>query len=371
MLSLRDLGPRERAGQLLWIGFDGTTASPALLRFMRRIQPGGIILFGRNIENARQVRALNDAFHRELRIPPFIALDQEGGRVNRLRSILGASPAPLILASGPKATTMLRRQAGATALALRTLGFDVNFAPVLDLSDAGTPNGIGDRALGDEPNRVISLARVLLQTFLEAKILPVGKHFPGLGSARSDTHESLPSIDRARPRLWSSDLLPYRRLSARLPMIMVGHAHYPALQGRDRVPATLSRRILHDLLRRRIGYRGYVLTDDLEMGAIDSTLDGGALAVKSFMAGSDGLMFCRSPERIEEAQAALAQAIETGSIAPSRARASLVRMMSLKRRYAGRIGRRRYSEASIARARRILASLGPTSAEGFDPTARA
>ena len=371
MLSLRDLGPRERAGQLLWIGFDGTAASPTLLRFMRGIQPGGIILFGRNIENARQVRALNDAFHRELRVPPFIALDQEGGRVNRLRSILGPSPAPLSLASGPKATIMLQRQAEATAIALRNLGFDVNFAPVLDLSDARRPNGIGDRALGDDPDRVISLARVMLRAYLQANVLPVGKHFPGLGAARSDTHENLPSIDRARAPLWSSDLLPYRRLGARLPMVMVGHAYYPALQGSDRAPATLSRRILHDLLRRRIGYRGYVLTDDLEMGAIDSTLDGGTLAVTSFMAGSDGLMFCRSRERIEEAHAALTQAIESGLITPSRARVSLVRMLSLKKRYPGRIGRRRYSEASLARARRSLASLGPASAEGFDPTARA
>lgn len=371
MLSLGDLDPRDRAGQLLWIGFDGTIASASLIRFMRQIQPGGIILFARNIEHARQVRHLNDALHGALRIPPFIALDQEGGRVNRLRSILGPSPPPLRLAAGPRAATMLRGQAGATALALRSLGFDVNFAPVLDLSSATTPNGIGDRALGEDPEVVITLARVLLGTYLKAKVLPVGKHFPGLGAARADTHEHLPSIDRSRADLWASDLLPYRKLAARLPMIMVGHAHYPALQGPDRIPATLSRQIVHHLLRRRVGYRGYVLTDDLEMGAIDPTLDGGTIAIASCRAGSDGLMFCRSRDRIEEAHAALTRVFERGRIRLPQARASLVRMLSLKRRTIGSRRRHRYSEESLARARRALAALGPAGPEGFDPTARA
>ncbi len=370
MVKPGDLDAGERAGQFLWIGFEGTEASPPLLRFLRRIGPGGIILFGRNIESPRQVRDLTDALHGALRIPPFIALDQEGGRVNRLMTILGPSPAAFDLASLPGASAALRRHATATCRALRSLGFNVNFSPVLDLSGRESVNGIGDRALGEDPERVTTLARVVIQAMSAAGVLPVGKHFPGLGAALADTHQDLPSIPLSRTRLWSDHLLPYRRLRSRLPMIMVGHAHYPALQGPRPMAASLSRRVVHDLLRVRIGFRGLILTDDLEMGAIDSSIDDGGLALASFDAGSDGLMFCRSAERIGRAHEALARSLEDGGIGPARARASLTRILAMKRKHLG--GRRgRYSEGGLAFARRTFAALGAPAATGLDPTARA
>jgi beta-N-acetylhexosaminidase len=371
MLRLRDLSLGEWAGQLLWVGFDGTAATPSLLRWIRRIQPGGIILFGRNIRNARQVRALTDALHAAVKVPPFVALDQEGGRVNRLKGILGRCPAPYDLAHLPNAPAALSRLATVTALALRSLGFNVNFAPVLDLSTRTAKNGIGDRALGADPLHVTDLARILLSTTARGDILPVGKHFPGLGAARADTHLSLPRIHLSGPRLWKDHLYPYRRLRALLPMIMVGHAYYPALQGQSPHPATLSRRVIHDLLRRRIGFRGLILTDDLEMGAVDQSRDGGTLARASFLAGSDGLMFCRSRARILEAHEALVMGLESGEIAPARARASLNRILALKTRHLVRRRRGRFASASVTRARRVLASLGAPFEEGMDPTARA
>jgi len=252
-----------------------------------------------------------------------------------------------------------------------TLGFNVNFAPVLDLSDAGRANGIGDRAFGLDPEIVVALGRAYLQACRMVGVIPVGKHFPGLGSATGDTHETLPSIRTGRRQLWQTDLLPYRRLRALLPAIMVGHARYPALQGDDSGPASLSAAVLEGLLRRRIGYRGLILTDDLEMGAVDQRLDGAAQAIAAFEAGGDGLMFCRSASRIVEARDGLVRAFASRRLTPGRLDASIRRILGLKRRLL--VGRRRprFSDLSLDRCRRTMARFSPAPAEGFDPTARA
>src|SRR6266704_2790686 len=221
----------------------------------------------------------------------------------------------------------------ATITALKSLGFNVNFAPVLDLSGPDPKNGIGDRAFGDDPRRVVDLASIALRVHLRAGVIPVGKHFPGLGSARADTHRTLPVIRRSRPLLWRRDLLPYRRLKRFLPIIMVGHAYYPALQGRRPLPATLARTVVEGLLRKRIGHQGLILTDDLEMGAIDQRLDGAEQARAALGAGSDGLMFCRSEARILEAREGLLRGLESGEIRGARIEASLRRVLALKLRY--------------------------------------
>jgi beta-N-acetylhexosaminidase len=368
MARWNGLSLRDRVGQLLWIGFEGTSWSPRLEKLLERVRPGGLILFGRNIESARQVRSLTDALSRAVRIPPFIAVDQEGGRVNRLRGILGETPPALWLATRPDARAAVRSHAAATAGALRSLGFNVNFAPVLDLSGPDARNGIGDRAFGEDPRRVADLAAIVLREHLRAGIVPVGKHFPGLGSARADTHRTLPVIRRTRKQLLTLDLIPYRRLRRGLPIVMVGHAFYPALQGRSPRPATLSAPIVQDLLKSRTGHRGLALTDDLEMGAIDQRLDGGEQAIAAFVSGSDGLMFCRSEERILEGLSGLIEAIESGAIERARLAGSLRRILRLKERHLTR-RRARFSEGTLARARLLFGSLAPGKV-GVDPTAR-
>jgi len=370
MLQARDLSIDERAGQLLWIGFDGTTYGPALERLTRQVHPGGLILFARNLEDAAQVRALTDALFRATRIPPFLALDQEGGRVNRLKGILGPTAPALSLASRAGAESAVRRHSQATAQALKSLGFNVNLAPVLDLSGPDPSNGIGDRAFGEDPRRVAELAAVFARTHLRAGTIPVGKHFPGLGAARGDTHTTLPLIRRTRPLLWSRDLLPYRRLRRLLPIVMVGHAYYPSLQGTRPHPATLSRAVVDGLLRRKIGYRGLVLTDDLEMGAIDQALDGWDQARAALLAGSDGLMFCRTEERILQAHDGLVRALESGEVGAPRLALSLRRILSLKERHLVRRRRTPYSAGSVVRSRLLLESLGGLAGPGPDPTAR-
>ncbi len=369
MLRAADLNRQDGIGQLLWIGFEGTSWGPALERLIGHVRPGGVILFSRNIESARQVRSLTDALDRALPIPPFIALDQEGGRVNRLRSILGPSPPSFLLANRADGAAAVKRQAAATARALRTLGFNVNLAPVLDLSGPDPGNGIGDRAFAEDPRRVTEIAAIFLRAHLKSRVVTVGKHFPGLGSARADTHLTLPAIPRSTSELWDRDLLPYRMLKRVLPVIMIGHAYYPSMQGDQPVPATLSREVITDLLRKRIGYRGLVVTDDLEMGAVDQSLEGAEVAVRALEVGSDGLMFCRSETKIVEAYEGIARALAAGGILRSRLQASLRRIVALKNGY---LLRRRapYSADGLKRSRLVLASLGGPYEVGADPTAR-
>ncbi|HZN02423.1 MAG TPA: glycoside hydrolase family 3 N-terminal domain-containing protein [Candidatus Polarisedimenticolia bacterium] len=367
----RRLTAVQQVGQLLWIGFEGTTFTPPLARLLRDVQPGGIILFGRNLPHeARRLRALTDALVRAVAIPPFIALDQEGGRVSRLRGLLGPTLTGAALGARRDAPSAVRRHAEGTAMTLRTLGFNVNFAPVLDLSRAEADNGIGDRAYGDDPLTVSRLAGIFAATHTRAGVVPVGKHFPGLGPAVGDTHAVLPVVRTPRAALLRRDLLPYRKLRRALPMVMIGHACYPGIQDRDDQPASLSPAVVTDLLRGTLDYRGLVLTDDLEMGAIDQTLGAGALAVAAFRAGSDGLMFCKSEDRIRDAAATLLVAARDGRIPADRLRGSLRRIAALKRRALVARRRLRFTAGSLARAKAVLADLGPAPVFGPDPTAR-
>jgi len=362
---------REQLGQLLWIGFRGTAVTGRLASFLRRIRPGGVILFGRNIESAAQVRALTDAIYRSAPVRPFIAIDQEGGRVNRLRPIVGPSLSNDALSRRRNPAGAVRQHAEATTIALRSLGFNVNFTPVLDLSGPRQRNGIGDRSFGADPLLVTSHARRVVRTHLRAGIIPVGKHFPGLGEARQDTHLALPLIRRSRRGLMARELVPYRRLRASLPIIMVGHACYPALQGEPVSPASLSHAVVTDCLRHQLGYRGLILTDDLEMGAIDGSADGGDRAREAFEAGHDGLMFCQSAERIAQAHESLVRCVERGELDLKEVRARLRRIARVKERFLVRLHRPRYSAAGLERARAMFASMGPAGRTHFDPTARA
>jgi beta-N-acetylhexosaminidase len=369
-MPLSGLPLEDKVGQLLWIGFQGTSLQPALGSLLEQVRPGGVILFSRNIESALQVRALNDDLHRLLRVPPFIALDQEGGRVNRLKPILGPIQASLALAARRDAGRAVRRQADAMARTLRILGFNVNLAPVLDLSGPGSSNGIGNRAFGEDPGIVCRLARVFLEAHLKIGVIPVGKHFPGLGSARADTHLTLPVILKSRARLLREDLLPYRRLRRILPIIMAGHASYSALQSGPPAPATLSRAVIEGLLRRRLGYKGLIVTDDLEMGAVEQGLGPEAQALGALAAGNDGLMFCGSQETIVEAYEGVLSAVRRGDVDPSRIDRSLKRIAALKERYLKRKRRSRYSARVVERSRRALEALGSPDDPGLDPTAR-
>jgi len=328
----QNFSEEDQAGQLLFVGVDGTTLDAELSRKLNRVRPGGIILFARNLRDASQVAGFCSELRSFLPVPPFLAIDQEGGRVSRLRGIFPPIPDNLSLARAQRPDTLVREHGAQTGRGLSLLGFNVNFAPVLDLSEADDPNGIGDRAYGADPLEVARLARIFLESQGLAGVLGCGKHFPGLGGGRVDSHLDLPRIERSAEELWREDLLPYRRLGEALPMVMVGHAYYPALQGKVPGPATLSGQVVGELLRGKIGYPGIILTDDMEMGAVDQGLPPGQAALQALSAGNDLVMYCKSWERIEEAHDNLVRALRSGSLSPARVEASLSRILPFKER---------------------------------------
>jgi beta-N-acetylhexosaminidase len=322
----------ERIGQLLFVGIMGQTLTPETSSFLRALRPGGIILFQRNVASRDQVQRLCRALTRLLPVPPFIAIDQEGGRVNRLQPILSRLPACLDLAElGDR--RMVERYARGVGTCLRLLGLHIDFAPVLDLSGRDADNGIGDRAFGTDPERVTEFGESFLQALKRSQILGTMKHFPGLGAAALDSHLGMPEIRKGRKKLWEEDLLPFRTLARLAPIAMVGHGWYPSLSGKDPVPASLSPRIVEDLLLGEIGYRGLVVSDDLEMGSIDARGGMGRVAVQAVSAGNDMLLVCRSKRLIRAAARGLLEAARKGTLADDRVERSVKKILALKRRF--------------------------------------
>jgi len=290
--------PSAHIGQHLFIGLTGTTLTPATRKLLHTVQPGGVILFARNVESAGQLRNFCGALRREFPFRPIIGIDQENGRVNRLREITGELPT----ISELKATGSLEPVedfARATGRWLHQLRIDVNFAPVLDLElfDEKTDNALRGRCWGRTADEVIRWAGTFLDAMEREGVTACPKHFPGLGGATLDSHEKLPTIHRDV----TEDITPYRHFIKRLTMIMVGHGRYPAF---DTKPASLSPAIITGLLRRQLGFTGLVLTDDLEMGAIG---DFEGAVVEAVQAGADMLLVCHTPEKIYAAHEALAK----------------------------------------------------------------
>jgi len=281
----------------LWIGFEGKSLSAELSRWLARGEVGGVVLYSRNIESPAQVRALchevRSAAGRGNPLP-LIAVDQEGGRVARFKEppFTWFPPARACSLFCCRNETVAEAVGAATAAELRAVGIDVNFAPVLDVDSNPANPVIGDRAFSEDPQTAASLGIAFAKGSLSRGILPVGKHFPGHGDTSADSHQELPVVRAGRQTLLRRELLPFRRAArAGIPALMTAHVMYPAL---DRaLPATLSRKILHDLLRTRLRFRGAVISDALEMKAIAGRFGMGEAAVLAVTAGCDVVLVCR------------------------------------------------------------------------------
>jgi beta-N-acetylhexosaminidase len=304
--------PSARIGQHLFIGLAGTELTPATRRLLNTVQPGGIVLFARNVENAGQLRAFCRALQTEFPFRPLVAIDQEHGRVNRLREITGELPTiPQLKAAG--ATETVEDFGRTIGRWLHQLRIDINFAPVLDLElfDDKTDNALRERCWGRTAAEVIRWAGAFLDGMEREGVTACPKHFPGLGAATLDSHEALPTIARDI----AEDLKPYRQFMKRLTMIMIGHAVYPAF---DEKPASLARVIMTDLLRRQLGFTGLAITDDMEMGAIT---DFENAVVEAFLAGADMILVCHSADKALAAYEALSKAqLPAARLAESRQR---------------------------------------------------
>ena len=308
MTALRKASGTEQIGEILIVGFDGAEMTPRLSSLLTRLQPAGVILFARNIRNPEQTWRLLRECQKCVDSPLFTCVDLEGGTVDRFRDALGATPSAAdVFATGDR--KLYRKHGEIIGANCRALGFNVDFAPVLDLAFEASRSVMGSRAVSANPMDAVAYAREFLAGLGRVSVLGCGKHFPGLGEGNLDSHHELPVIEKPLKKLWAEDLLPYRTLRKRLPMVMISHAAYPQVT-RDRTPASLSKQWITDILRKRIGYRNLIVSDDLEMGGVLSAAPIGEAAVEFVRAGGDLCLICHRVDYVVQAQEALTRTAE-------------------------------------------------------------
>src|SRR5438874_4570958 len=254
-------------GQLILTGVPGTRLDAKAEKLFRRIQPGGFILFARNIESAPQLRKLIDDLRSLSEVEPIITIDQEGGRVSRLRLIGNEPPnAQQLRDKGDEG--LVRHHGDITGRLLRLFGFNLDLCPVLDISfDDDADNSLRGRCYGRDVDEVVRLAGAFNDGLRGEGILSCGKHFPGYSAATVDAHHDLPKIDRSRAELDKEELAVFRHFAPTVGSMMICHGWYPSFNLAKR-PASLSREIVTNLLREEFHYDGLIMTDDLDMGAI-------------------------------------------------------------------------------------------------------
>ena len=323
----------EKVGQLIMVGFEGTQANETVETYIRERFVGGVVLFSRNIQSPQQTAELTNQLQRLAegtphQIPLFIGIDQEGGWVIRLKE--GATVLPGNMALGATDSTELAERAGeVTALELAAVGVNLNFAPVMDVNNNPDNPVIDRRSFGESPELVSRLGIPYIRGLQHNGVLATAKHFPGHGDTTVDSHFDLPTVNHDLERIHALELHPFRAaIDADVAAIMTAHIVYPAFDP-DR-PATLSPTILTDLLRKELGFDGLLITDDMEMKAIDDRYRSGEAAVMAVEAGADIVMVLWSPTKQLEVFNALLSAVKSGRISQTRLNQSVERILKSK-----------------------------------------
>ncbi|HYY58009.1 MAG TPA: glycoside hydrolase family 3 N-terminal domain-containing protein [Pyrinomonadaceae bacterium] len=339
------LSIKQKAGRLLFIGLPGTRLDRRQRKLLGEVQPGGVVLFGRNIETAEQVAHLNVQIRDAVEHPVLLGVDQEGGLVDRFRTICEPSPSAKAVRDAGQ-TDLARKFGELTARLLRLLGFNMNFAPVLDLSGDNLENGLRGRTFGRHPSDVSRLAGAYLDGLqggrkvdgtTVGRVLGCGKHFPGLGGSSVDSHRRLPVVTHSWEEIFERDLVPFMDLmfhtpGERLYSAMVSHAAFPEVseflqawfrrtqelpspESMHQLPATISGNVVMRLLRQALKFDGLVITDDMEMGAVVQTLSVAEASLRAIQAGSDMILICEQEANFVAARDAIVEAVEKGDLA--------------------------------------------------------
>ena len=310
----------EKIGQLFIIAPDGDWEHQ-----LQTFRPGGVVLFSRHTPTLVATMQILERVRILSPLPPLLAVDQEGGRVSRLpfaTSIPAARKLSTLSSTAAKNLGML------VGRELRALGFNLNFAPVLDVDTRVENPIIGDRSFSSDPYEVARLGRAYIQGLHVSGIAASAKHFPGHGDTNADSHLVLPRVELSQERLETVELLPFRAaILAKTDSIMVAHVSYPAWDSRINLPASLSRSIVTDILRNELDYTGLIITDAMNMKAISSSFPSGVAAKTAFQAGVDIILM---PEDFPAAYAAMLQAVRSGEIPVSRLDESVRRILTLK-----------------------------------------
>jgi beta-N-acetylhexosaminidase len=332
----------QQIGQFFFIGLPGTEIDEETRKLIDEVKPGGIIIFGRNVESPQQLRTLLDDARALVPTTPLSGIDQEGGLVDRLREIFPPMPsARAIRQHGDLAGA--RKLGRISGELLRMLGFDLNFAPVMSIiteARSQLTNGLYSRSFGRSPGEVLGYTTVYVRGLQDTGCLACLKHFPGIGAGEVDSHIEMPMVPLTRDDLMSQDLAPYielfQRKDDRVRVVMVSHGGFPNIDIKTRTtsglvsPASINPNIVNRLLRQELGYKHLVVTDDLEMGAIAKHCEIEDASVRAFSAGEDMLLICATPETIQRGYQALLKAARDGKISEKRIQASLKRISATK-----------------------------------------
>ncbi len=324
---------RRSAGRLAVAGFAGVSIPVELRALAREAELGGIILFARNIEAPEQVAELAYAAQElSSSVPPWVSVDQEGGRVARLTAPFTRWP-PMRALGNSGDVLLAGRFARALARELRAVGVTLDYAPVLDVDTNPDSPVIGDRALAGDPEQAARLGAAVVAGLQAGGVAACGKHYPGHGDAAADSHVELPVVPHPPERLRRVELEPFRAAAAEgVAAMMTAHVLYPALD--DEHPATLSPRIVGDLLREELGFDGLVMTDDLEMGAIAGRHAVEDAAVGAIAAGCDMVLICGTDtDRLAAVVEGLVHAMEDGRLPRTRVEDALARQERVKARF--------------------------------------
>jgi beta-N-acetylhexosaminidase len=318
-------------GQLLIVGCGGTEMTARLASLLTRLQPAGVILFARNIKSAEQTWRLLRDCRNCVSTPLFTCIDLEGGSVDRFRDVLGSTPsAAEVFATADR--KLFRTHGRMIGENCRAFGFNLDFAPVLDLAFEASRSVLSSRSVSENPRQVVTYAREFLAGLRAANMFGCGKHFPGLGEGKLDSHHALPMIEKSMKRLWAEDLLPYRTLRRQLPLAMISHAAYPRVT-HDRTPASLSKVWITDILRKRIGFRNLIVSDDLEMGGVLAAASVGEAAVEHIRVGGDLCLVCHREDHITQAYEALVSTTERDAKFARQVEEAAARVLAFKKKW--------------------------------------
>ena len=340
--NLYGLSLEQQIGQFFFIGLPGTELDADTRALIEEVQPGGIIIFGRNVAGPEQLRSLLDGVREIVATTPLFGVDQEGGLVDRLRRIFTPMPAArTIRQHGDLAAA--RALGRITGEVLRMLGFNLNFAPVMSIMTEDRDllsNGLYSRSYGRSPGEVLGYTTVYMRGLQGTGMLGCLKHFPGIGAGEVDSHEEMPVVHLSHDDLIAQDLAPYielfQRRDDRVRCVMVSHGGFPNIDIREGVtggllePASLNYNIVTKLLREELGYKHLVVTDDLEMGAIARHCGIEDAVVRASKAGEDMLLICATPEKIRRGYHALVAAAQNGRLPQARIKQSLDRIARTK-----------------------------------------
>lgn len=321
-----NMTPAEKVGQMMMIGIQGDTVTDDSLYMLHQYHIGGVILFDRNLVSAEQTKKLNEDLQvqAEEKVPLFIGIDEEGGDVVRGRSFIQPpSSQRQIGAAGD--LTAAEGAANRTAKELKELGFNVNFAPVADV-------GASSRSFSTDPETVKKFVLASVQGYEKNRMIYAMKHFPGIGRSTVDSHKDVSEITASRERLAASDIVPFKAvIDVAQPedyFILVSHLKYPAYDADN--PASLSKAVQTDLLRGELGYRGIIVTDDMEMGAVAKYASFRDVGVRAVQAGADIVLVCHEYAHETDIYLGLLDAVESGEIPMERIDESVRRIVKAK-----------------------------------------